>query len=315
MDSIYSVNNENVLNIIDLSKKRMILEERRICELREIAAAAVKYAAELVALGMTAYEVLALIYEKMDLPPTELRDDTLEDFVLYLRRESDSHSSFDRAVLCAFLREELIHFGIDLSEEDFLSASASAETFTYVKNAFSDEAYDVFAQEFHDPRVTYVSALKDAAALVAAEKVTYCILPIEERGVRLSTVTELLLKYDLKINSIISVLGLDGMADVKYALVSKAFLIPKVLKDDDRYLEIRIPVESDLSLSELLAVAGYYGIEIHRLNTLVFDGDGGRNFYYMAVFRADGTDFVSLLIYLTLYTNEFTPIGLYTNLE
>ena len=144
---------------------------------------------------------------------------------------------------------------------------------------------------------------------------SYCLLPIEERGSRISTVAQLIYNAELKIASVTPVLGIDGLADVKYAMISKSFLIPEILPDDDRYLEILIPSSGETPLSELLAVADYYEIGIHRLNTFVIDTDDGQKTYYSVVFRADGKDFVNMLTYLTLYTEEFTPIGIYKNLE
>lgn len=315
MDMADFARGANVSNIAELTDRRLILDERRMCELREMAYETAKEMLSMFSLGMGAYEALSLAADMLTLPESALTDGVLADFASLLKRECDAVSALDRAAMCSFLCEQLCSLGAPIKERDFLPVDDAPETFTYVKNVFSDEAYDVFAQDFKDPRVTYATSLKDAVSLVSSGKITYCILPIEERGARLSTVAELLFKSELKIDAIIPVLGLDGLADVKYALVSRSFLIPEILPDDDRYLEIRIPADSDMPLSELLSVARYYGIEVHRLNTLVFDTDDGLKTYYIAVLRTDGKDFVPMLTYLTVYTNEFTPIGVYKNLE
>ena len=187
---------------------------------------------------------------------------------------------------------------------------------TYVKNALADEAYDVFSQQLSDPRVKYSSTLNDAVRLVSSGEAEYALLPLEERGgARLASVAELLFREDLKINSVTPVFGFEGLADMKYALVSKHFTIPEILPDDDRYLEIRLRADSSVSASELFSAAESLGAFPYRINTLTFDTEDGAYQYYSVVFRDDGKDFTSLLVYLTLFSGAYTPVGIYKNLE
>ena len=152
--------------------------------------------------------------------------------------------------------------------------------------------------------------------MVSSSECEYCLLPLEERGgSRLSSIAALLFSEDLKINAVIPVFGLDGMADMKYALVAKHFSVPTIENDDDRYLEIRLRADGETQLTELFSVAALFGSQIYRINTISFDTEDGTIPHYSLVFREEGRDFSLMLLYLTLFSGAYLPIGIYKNLE
>jgi hypothetical protein len=152
--------------------------------------------------------------------------------------------------------------------------------------------------------------------MLSVDEIGYALLPLEERGgVRLPTVAEMILRGDLKINSVTPVFGLDGSADMKYALVSKNFRPTVTSLGDDGYLEIRFEASSDTSLAELVMVSECLGARIYRLNTVTLRDDDGESTYYSVVFCDDGRGFVSLLAYLTLFVPDAITVGMYKNLE
>ena len=102
---------------------------------------------------------------------------------------------------------------------------------------------------------------------------------------------------------------------MKYALVAKHFAPTEYDSDDDRYLEIRLPESNTVSLSDVLSVAKEQGISCYRVNTQISSMREGSEQYYSVIFRGDGHSFTSLLIYLTLFAPDFTPVGIYKNLE
>ena len=102
---------------------------------------------------------------------------------------------------------------------------------------------------------------------------------------------------------------------MKYALLSSGYSVPELSSDDDGYLEVRIGADESTSLSELIAVASYYGISVYRINTQNFDTDGYYENYHDLVFRSSGIDFTPLLVYLTIFSSAYVPIGMYKNLE
>ena len=311
-DVVFTPESVTVDNLSVLADSGARLTERRACEISELADTAVRFSLELFSSGMGIYEILSLLSEGLvgigrGESPSELAlSDAYGSFV----------SAFDRAELATLLVDRLRLAGVSVGASDMLPEVSGDERIIYVKNALADEAYDVLTENFRDPRVSYAKSFKEAVDSVVSGDATYCLLPLEERGgTRLSLVSELIFRHDLRICCITPVFGYEGNADMKYALMALGYSVPELAPDDDGYLEIRIRAEEDGTLAELLSVASYLGISVYRINTLTFDTDGVTDGFHEIVFRSDKGDFTPLLVYLTLFSPAFIPIGMYKNLE
>ena len=310
----FSPDKVNLDSLRDSASRAQYLTERRIVEIKEIADAAAEFIKAGVSGGLDLSTLLTLTFENGALPPVTLNPDTIPEGIEAVKSSSYASMIYDKAELAALVISALRGLGIKVDESAFLKVDARDETVAYVKNPFADEAYDVFSTELSDPRVTYVKSFKEALALVDAGEVGYCLLPLEERGARLSTVGELIFRGDFKINSVTPVFGFDGLADMKYALVSKSFTIPTVDPDDDRYLEIRIGA-GKCDVADVLLAAKRYNTTLYRINSAIYDIEGNHELYHSIVFRDDGGDFTELLTYLTAFAVDYTPVGIYKNLE
>ncbi len=311
----FSPSEINLSNISSYSVKLAGVEEQKICELAEIARKAAEFVKLMLDEGLSVYEILCVLGETLFFGDTSHGENAMRENIFHLDVFFKISSEFEKSVFCALLYEYLSLRGISLSEKDFFRAVPRDESFVYVKNAFSDEAYDVFSQDFVDPRVRYAASFKEALKLVFDNAVTFCLLPFEERDVRIPTVEELIFRGDYKINSVIPVFGYDGNAEMKYALVSKNIYPSDYSVDDDRYFEIRVPLDLDFGLSSLVVCAEEAGVRIHRVNTLGFRTEEGEKSYFTVVLKSVGADFTKLLIYLTLFLPEYIPVGIYKNLE
>ena len=315
-DSIFSVHEAALSNLKRLSKEQSVLEELRVYELHDVALAMADASAELSLDGLDVYEMLSVLSESLDLGDYPLSDDTAELYRHLVEKNHCSVESGDRALLTELYLLLLAKAGHPLSERDFLPGVKGEETFTYVRNVLSDEAYDVFSQDFDDPKVRYSKSFKDAASAISSGDVTYCLLPLEERGgARLHTVSELIFRNDFKINSVTPVFGTDGNADMKYALVSRSFTVPEREEDDDMYLEIRLGMDHDSPLSDLFGAVDRFGMSVYRVNTLTFDSEGDIETYLSVVIKGGEGDFTPILTYMTLFLRDFVPVGIYKNLE
>ena len=305
-----------ISNLEGLAKEYSVIGEQRLLELEGIAREVAAKSKELFSEGLSPYEALSVIASSLDFGGYSLSELNSSENSDPLQISLATLSRVDKAIFTTLYLSELHKLGLRLTESHFLDEGNGDEIFTYVRNAFSDEAYDVFSQDFTDPRLKYSSSFKECVSLIESGEATYCLLPLEERGgVRLPSITELIFRNDLRINSVTPVFGPDGTADMKYALVSKHFTIPKRKKEDDRYLELRLGALQSCSLGELLFVLDYFSMSVYRVNTISFDNEGDTDTYYSLVIR-DGKDgFVSLLIYLTLFCEDFVPMGIYKNLE
>ena len=140
-------------------------------------------------------------------------------------------------------------------------------------------------------------------------------MPLEEKGgVRLAGVSQMLYQSDLRIASVTPVYGYGEETDLTYALISRGFLIPPVDREDDRYLELRLPKEG-ASLSELLFAAEAFGAQVYRIHSLRLSAEGKARDFYSLVLRSEGGDFSGLLSYLFTFVKGFAPVGIYSNLD
>ena len=303
-------------NLSRLFTEQSVLEERRICEIKELIDALINGVRFEFGLDLSAYEFLSVLSERINLTTHEIHRDALKIDLDRLSSFARLLCSADKLIFCDLIVEQARREFTTLKEEDFLLCEDQEETFIYVKNAFADEAYDVFSQDFTDPRVKYAIDFKSALKSLENENIGYFIIPFEERGGRrLQTVDELIFRNDLKVNAVTPVFGFDGLADMKYALVSKRFSKLSREIDDDCYLEIRIPADSDVSLSELLVVSEGFGLSVYRTDTAYFENDQDIKRFYSIVFRSEKGNFTRLLVYLTLFTGNYSIVGLYKNLE
>ena len=270
---------ENVLsNLTELSLTQSKLQERRICELSELAVEAVICSKELYSQGMDILEILSLLSDSLAIPEGEIHEGALNESLYELKRYLATLGEIDRSIFSNLLINQMRERGMAVSEKDFLSGKNIRETFVYVKNPYADEAYDVFSQEFSDPRVWYCKDFKEGLSRVASGEIGYRLLPLEDSGTRIQSVQELIFKGDFKICSVTPVFGFDGNADMKYCLVSKDYYYPEFSSEDDRYLELRISKEAPLA--HLLGAAESFGHRIYRVNSVNLSTDEGSKSCY-----------------------------------
>ena len=312
----FSVQDAVLDNLERLSREYSIISDQRLLELWDIAIPMVKISLELFDEGLDSYDVLSVVSEVLSFGEYRVSEYTTPEHRDLISRGTRVLARSDRALFTDLYLRGLSEARRPFDEGDFLIEGSSSEMFTYVRNSLSDEAYDVFSQEFSDPRVRYSDSFKDAARLLSSGEVDFCLFPLEEKGgARLPTVAELIFRNDFKINAVTPVFGPDGNADMKYALVSRSFSVPKRKADDDIYLELRLGADVDTALSELLSASDHFGMTLYRVNTVNFDTEGESETYFSVVIKDGGTGFAPLLVYLALFVRDFVPVGIYKNLE
>ena len=315
MSNTLGVSENTIKNLSHVSKKAASVTELRILELYDVSMAALDAADELSLDGLSGYEILSALRQDGQRVHGERDANTPGVVAPMLHRSLDLIESLDRAVFSDLFVMGAKKRGIPVLEKDLLTEGEGGETFIYLRNALADEAYDVFSAELDSPRVRYAKTLSDCARATESGEVRFCLLPLEERGgSRLPTVAELIYRFDLKINAVTPVFGFDGTADLKYALLSRDFIIPECTETDDRYIELRISAEDGI-VSDLFLAITYFGHSLYRTDTLSFDTEGERERYFSLVIRDGGDGFDSLLCYLSLFADDFTPVGIYKNLE
>lgn len=305
-----------VSNLGQLRIDHSRITEQRALELQDIAHVLADFVTSDGIRELDVAEILSILGESLTLGELIMPDDTPAELKHTVNEEQKLASYIDRARLAELLIKELSLRGRTLHEGDFLDGGTEGERFTYVKNHLSDEAYDVFSEDFRDPRVKYSSSFKECAQALADGEVDYILLPLEERGgVRLPSVAELIYRYDFKISAVTPVFGYDAGADVKYALISKHFRLQRRHKGDDGYLELRLPMNEECRLSEILSVSAYFGMTVYRVNTMTLDTEGESTGFFSFTLKDGGKGFTELFVYALLFAPDLIPVGVYKNLE
>lgn len=310
---IFDISDVSVSNLNASASDESRAFEMRLCEMSFFADSIAREIKTLTEEEMSVSEALALLSAELSFD----RQDDGEGFISEteggVRAFVRSLRTHDKANFTALLTEKLKSLGVSISESDFLFEAPTDESFVYVRSALADEAFDVFSQEYSDPRIVYADSFKKACFDVADGKCGYCILPFEERSsVRIPTISALVSDLDLKIVAITPVFGFEGNADMKYALIGRSFKIPERDELTDRYFEITVPKET-VSLSELLTVSETFGESVYKIDTALSDGEDGS--YYTVIFKDGGDSFLNLCVYLSLFAEEYTPVGIYKNIE
>lgn len=288
--------------------------ELRLCEMSFFAERIARQIKDLISEGMNIGEAFAILSEELDFAVHELPHDVIDVTESGVRGFLKILNSSDKINFAVLLREKLSELDIIVKESDFLHESSPFESFIYVKNSLADEAFDVFSQEFSDPRIAYADSFKEACIAVSDKKYGYCILPFEEKSaVRIPSIAKLVSDLDLKIVAITPVFGFEGNADMKYALIGRDFKIPECDELTDRYFEISIPKDS-VNFAELLLASQLFGTEVYKVGT-AFSGSENEKTFYSVIFKLCGKTFVDLLVYLSLFADEYIPAGIYKNIE
>jgi hypothetical protein len=312
-DGVFNIDPISIQNLKELMSESLALYEERICEIAYVAGVIASASARLLGDGLSISDALALVSDNRSDFIGEVTRPEL-DTVFNTESFLSSIDDIDKATVAEILVEKLAELGFVVSERDFLPIDSGAETFTYVKSILADEAFDVFSQNFSDPRVAYSESFKEACFAVADGKVGYCILPLEEKGgVRLPGIYSLMLGLDLKINEVTPVFGPEGTSDMKYALIGRGFSIPEREDDTDRYLELRF--DKSTELGELFLASRKFGLSVYRINTMYSGDSENPEEFYSIVFKDGGRGFSTLLTYLAIFFDGYTSIGIYKNLE
>ncbi len=313
---VFDADDVTIRNLNELSVARAMLDERRILELRDIVAKMVDVSLLLLEDGLSIYEILSFFVDGI----------VIGDYPIHINHEDDCREALnaltrtthnmDQTLISEIYVDSMRESGLLLTERDFLPSKDALEVLTYVKNQYSDEAYDVFSQDFREPKVLYSLSFRECVQAITSAEAGYCLFPLEEKGgARLHTIAELIYRNDLKINSVTPVFGFDADADIKYALVSNHFTVPECTVGDDRYLELRLSASQVPSISDILSSASLLGMSVYRVNTVTFDTEGDENTFFSLVLRDGGRDFTPFLTYLALFAPDAVPVGIYKNLE
>ncbi len=295
-------------NIFTLDERSRELYEARVCEISLYAERLAEELLPLIEDGASLREALSTLFIDTKRESKTAPCDSFIDSGLYMKLLSGS----DRAELAKQLSYRLSLLGVSFLPDELFSTASEGLSVCYVKNALSDEAYEVFSEE-RELSVSYVNSFDEACLAVRDGVYGYCILPLEEAGgVRSRRIMSMLRDLSLKIVSITPVFGFDGTAEVKYALVSQGISVPERDEGDEIFIDLLLGFDDTPPVLDLLVGCETLGLLHTRVGQTV-SADGR---VLLSLVLKDTKDaLIPLYIYLTLYYGDFDLLGVYKNLE
>ncbi len=192
------------------------------------------------------------------------------------------------------------------------------ERIAYLRNTYTDRAYARFQSELHHTQATYYSDFPGVCEALYYDRVSACILPMENSvDGKLLRFYGLLNKYDLRIAYTCSVTTEDTDVTTRYALLRKNISVPhpEELEDyEGLYIECRVILWDEHPLGELLCAASRYHLTLTRVDTIPMDYSDGERTYDLILRCDDDADAAAFLTYLYLCVPQFTLFGIYAAL-
>lgn len=178
----------------------------------------------------------------------------------------------------------------------------------YMRNLYSDRAFERFSGGVHRLSARYFSSFSAACEEVYYDRCQYCILPLQttDDGT-LSSFYRMIGKYELKIRHICDIPTQDGEATVRYALLRRG-IVPHCPKNG--YFEASFILPEEVPLGRFLAACEATGARIDRIRSMPLSY--ADDIVSLCVtFRITPETAAPLLYFLRSVLHSYTPEGLY----
>ncbi len=157
-----------------------------------------------------------------------------------------------------------LNSSLNIHDEDETTDVAQV---AYLRNTFSDKAYNIFSRNYKLVKAAYFSGIEEACEEVYYERCSHAVIPVYNSvdGILMS-LYKLLIKYDLKIVSACNV-SMNDESKMKYALAAKN--IPQKLSG--RYIDFSVVSTDNGNYVALIRALEILGAEIVMINSFPLD--------------------------------------------
>ena len=180
----------------------------------------------------------------------------------------------------------------------------------------TDDAYLAFAKLVPDARAAYAHSFHAACEEVFNGHCEYCILPIENavEG-ELIGFAKLIAQFDLKVAAACDIAGADASRRTRFALLRRNVL-PFFTPDSEKngFFRFSLPAQSAPFIADVLSAASFFELAFLSANTLPIDKEGAMACFNLT-FDIRGGDLYPFLLYLATIAPQYTPIGIYSQIQ
>ncbi len=233
-------------------------------------------------------------------PHREVRDETRDGIVAVLA----ALTSYDRAVMAELFMRRFAADGFPLTRDVFFASHKTSHRIAYVRNAYTDEAYDAFSEMLTSSTALFTDSYEEACGEVAEGSAGYCILPWRDTsGLYHRATLGSLENHRLMVVATVSVTDGEDVP-MQYALVGH---MPLAVEDTWE-MQVFLPPESVAELADVLAMTAHFGFSMIGVH-MPTDGRGT-----LCTLRGR-TDSTPLLVWLCLFAPTCQIRGFYSYTE
>ena len=156
---VFDISDISVANLNADARDESRAFELRLCEMSFFADSIAKQIKALTEDGMSVSEALALLSGELMLGGSDMHGGVITETECGVKAFVKTLEAHDKANFALLLTEKLKAIDLDIGESDFLFETPTDESFVYVRSALADEAFDVFSQEYLDPRIVYAERI------------------------------------------------------------------------------------------------------------------------------------------------------------
>ena len=198
------------------------------------------------------------------------------------------HEMTDSSLSHDGISTEFAHFC-----REFAAVVNISPRIAYLRNSFSDKAYNAFSQSFRFVTAVYFSGFEEPCEEVYYERCSHAMIPVynSHDGILMS-LYKLLLKYDLKIVSACNI-GMGDESAMRYALTAKS--LPSGM--DKRYVDLSVVLSDSKNIGALLHSLEILGAVTVLINSFPLDyTDERRGLIMQLDMKSASTDALRLFL-------------------
>lgn len=223
--------------------------------------------------------------------------------------------------LCSAICKAHKRKGFPLTQKLFFAEpewSKKENVIAYLKNPYSELAYNVFSSVISDAKVSYGRDFNAVCEEVYYGSAKYCILPMESSvDGSLSGFRKLAAKYELCPVLSCFVSSEDGERTTRFVLFAKNIVLlelPNSTVGEGCFFTFRLNAPEHSTLLNTLKCLRACGMRTVRIESDAVEWDEGRYSFEITA-SCDGGELAALLCYLSLEVPEYTPVGIYSKVK
>ena len=245
--------------------------------------------------------------------PRNLPSDVPHGHTDYLSGVRKSFFALDRISFLSAFRLACAKRGCTLDHTLFLpKEDTPLHRIAYVRNMYTEEAYEIFTQEDEEATLLYTDGFPEACQAVAEGQADFCILPFENSSGPLGSFQDMAARFSLTVVALCRVFHADGTDATHFALLARKPLPSR--GGDTPCIRFSFSVEDGGVLTEHLAAFSACGATLTAMSSLP-DTVGKTSLSCTLTLRCAREDAFLPLAYLYTFTDFPRLLGFYEEIE